>query len=203
MYAITTGVAINDPQGYGMGICPLDHPVVSLDSPRLWKCSAGFSPQKPWVFVNFYNNEWTTNFRLWNGGTWSSSVRLWPINRDDPAESLIANSLDARCPLMGAMADGPAGKLPASQPGLEVASKGVQVTAFGPNPDGQGTLLRLWEMAGEKGECRVTLPAYLSIKSAVPVDLRGRPAGAPVPVTDQKLTVQLRAFGPASFLIEK
>jgi alpha-mannosidase len=77
----------------------------------------------------------------------------------------------------------------------------VLVTALGANPDGPGTVLRLWEMAGITGERTVRLPAGLSAKAVQPVDLRGQPLGQPVVVQDGKFSVSLSAFAPASFVI--
>jgi hypothetical protein len=84
---------------------------------------------------------------------------------------------------------------------LELSRKGVLVTAFGPNPDGEGTLLRLWEQAGQDGPCRVRLPGALRNAKAQPCDLRGRPVGDPLPVRDGSVEVPLGHFAPASILL--
>ena len=57
-----------------------------------------------------------------------------------------------------------AGTLPIVQKGLELSTRGVLVTAFGPNPGGPGTVLRLWECAGQGGPCEVRLPAALDVR---------------------------------------
>jgi len=203
VFGLNTGLAVIDPQGRGVGICPLDSPLVSLDTPGCWKYTQDFVPRKPVVYVNLFNNQWNTNFRLWNSGTWTSRVRIWPIDRYQPDSSLITPSLEARYPLQSAKAEGPAGSLPIAQAGLELSRKGVLVTAFGRNPDGPGTLLRLWEYAGGSGQCRVNLPAGLDVGQVQPVTLRGEPVGAPLPVKAGEFTVDLAAFAPASFVISK
>jgi hypothetical protein len=78
----------------------------------------------------------------------------------------------------------------------------VQVTAFGPNPDGDGMVLRLWELAGQAGSCNVRLPDAMKTAQVQPVDLRGRPTGESLPVKDGAFTVPLRAFAPSSFVIQ-
>ncbi|MCY3022276.1 MAG: hypothetical protein NTW87_24965 [Planctomycetota bacterium] len=202
MFWLNSGMAVLDAEGKGAGLCPLDSPLVSLGQPGCWRYTPQFTPRKPYVFINLFNNQWTTNFRMWNGNaTWYSRVRIWAIEKYDAEASLITPCLEARSPLLAAFADGPAGKLPATQSGLELSRKGVQVTAFGPNPDGDGTLLRLWELAGSSGNCDVRLPR--DVKTVQPVDLRGRPAGQPMSVKGRTFAVPLRAFAPASFLIEK
>ena len=77
------------------------------------------------------------------------------------------------------------------------------VTAFGPNPDGEGTVLRLWEQAGQDGLCRIRLPDGLHAATAQPCDLRGRPQGEPIPVRAGELQVRLGHFAPASMILKE
>jgi alpha-mannosidase len=223
LFAVNTGLAVLDPSGRGIGICPIDSPLVSLETPGCWKYSTDFVPGKATVFINLFNNQWTTNFRLWNEGTWTSRVRIWPMQKYDAAESLILPSLEARFPLQAVCVTGKGGRLPAVAPGLSLGrgsfQKGkaahandprlvhylwhhnVLVTAFGPNPDGPGIVLRLWEMAGRSGDYPVFLPDGLRVSHAQPVDLRGRALGQAIPVEHGQFTAALKAFAPASFVL--
>jgi len=201
LQAVNTGVTIADTEGRGVGLCPLDSPLVSLDRPGLWRYSPDFVPSRPAVFINLFNNQWTTNFRLWNEGTWTMRVRLWAFDRFDAQASLITPSLEARCPLLAAATNGEAGTLPAAQRGVELSARGTLVTAFGPNPDGPGTVLRLWEHAGVRGPCQVRLPAGLDVKEVQPANLRGVPLGPPLSVEEGVFTTNLNAFAPVSFII--
>ena len=79
LFGLNTGFSMTDRAGRGVGVCPIDYPLVSLDTPGCWKYSLDFVPKKPVAFVNLFNNQWSTNFRLWNRGTWTSRVRLWGI----------------------------------------------------------------------------------------------------------------------------
>ena len=90
--------------------------------------------------------------------------------------------------------------LPPVQAGIELSRKGVLVTAFGPNPDGEGDLLRLWEQSGEAGVCAVRLPGPLCNAALQPCDLRGRPQGKPILPRDGRHEIPLAPFAPASFL---
>jgi alpha-mannosidase len=80
----------------------------------------------------------------------------------------------------------------------------VAVTAFGPNPDGAGTVLRVWEQGGVAGDLTVTLPKGINATQATPVNLRGEPlADQPVQsITDGKLVIPLGAYAPASVVLE-
>lgn len=195
------GLSAMDSQGRGVGLCPVDHGLVSLERPGCWRYTPEFVPGQARVYVNVFNNQWTTNFRMWNGGTWSSRVRLWATSGESPAESLVKPSLEARCGLWGMAATGPAGKLPASRQGLCVLRPGVAITAFGPNPDGPGLLLRVWELAGQTGPCEVRLPPGMEVAEVQPVNLRGQPAGKAVAVAGGAFRFDLPAFAPASFVL--
>jgi alpha-mannosidase len=85
--------------------------------------------------------------------------------------------------------------------GLELSRKGIQVTAYGPNPDGPGTVLRLWELAGKSGPVRVRLADGMGTKQAQPVDLRGRTLGKPIAVKNGSFEVQAAAFAPVSVVL--
>lgn len=199
--AVNTGLTIRDAQGNGVGLCALDSPLVSLDRPGLWKYEPDFVPRRPAAYFNLFNNQWTTNFRYWNEGSWTSRVRVWTCDSANAERSLVTPSLEARYPLLAAEADGPSGKLAPLQRGLELSRKGVLVTAFGPNPDGPGTVLRLWELSGESSSCRVKLPAGLRARRLQAVNLRGEAVGEKADLCRGEFSVDLRAFAPASFVM--
>lgn len=203
LFAINTGVAIMDRRGDGSAFCAMDSPVVSLDQPGCWKFSTNFVPKKPVAFVNLFNNQWNTNFRLWNSGTWTSRVRLWPVRRYQAGPELITPSIEARYPLLAAFGTGAEGKAPNSRSGLGLSRQGVLVSAFGDNADGFGTILRLWELAGQSGKCHIVLPEGLAVTRATPVTLRGEKLGKPIVIKGRSFTAALHAFAPASYLLDK
>jgi alpha-mannosidase len=202
MFGINTGVSLTDERGRGVGFCPIDYPLVSLDTPGCWRYSLDFVPRKPVAYVNLFNNQWNTNFRLWNRGTWTSRVRIWAIGRYAAEPSIITPSLEGRYPLLAAMADGGPGTLPVRGRGLELSRKGILVTAFGTNPDGPGTVLRFWEQAGKADTVKVRLPEGMAVKQIQSVDLRGRPIGKPIFVRGRSFKVEVGAFAPVSFVLE-
>jgi hypothetical protein len=203
MMAVTSGVAITGPDTAGAAICPLDSPLVSLDTPGLWNWSMDFVPKKPIVFVNLYNNQYNTNFPLWQDGSWSERVRIWPLAKGaDVAESLAINSWEARTPLLAGVADGRGGELPTSRTGLTVSRRGALVTAFGGDPYGNpGTLLRVWDQIGVSDDVVVTLPEGMKCATAQPVNLRGEQFGEALKIEGGKFTFRLGAYAPASFML--
>jgi hypothetical protein len=202
LYAADSGVTLTDTDGSGVGLCSPDAPLISLDTPGCWKFDNDFVPKKPVVFFNLYNNQWNTNYRYWYTGNWSTRVRLWTFAKGSLETTLMTPALETRNPLLAGVADGKGGGLPIQKEGIRVARPGILVTAFGTNPDGAGTLLRLWEMAGNAGLCQVTLPDGITAASLQPVDLRGRPVGDKLKVTGKQFEVKVKAFAPVSFVIE-
>jgi hypothetical protein len=200
-FCLNTGLNVVGSDAAGVGLCPIDSPLVSLGYPGLYRYSRTFEPRKPLVLVNLFANVYGTNFQQWIGGTWSSRVRLWAVDGKRLESDLITPAWEARSPLQAAMLDSPAGGLPPVQAGIALSRKGVLVTALGPNPDGGGTLLRLWEQAGEGGVCGVRLPEALRNAAVQPCDLRGRPQGGPISPREGRYEIPLLPFAPASFLL--
>ena len=203
MYSIGQGVTLTDATGKGIAVCPLDHPLISLDTPGCWKFSLDFVPKKPIVYLNLYNNQWNTNYRYWYPGTWSSRVRIWTFDNHTPkTERMTVSALEARNPLQTIISDGSSGKLPPEQKGIELSRKGILITGFGKDPDGNvGTLLRLWEMAGQSDRVSISMPGQRFSK-ATPINLRGEKIGEPIKIRSGKFTCGIKQFGPASFILE-
>jgi hypothetical protein len=184
---------------------------VSLEHPGLWRYTRDFVAHKPDVFVLLFDNVYSTNFGQWSEGSWSSRVRLWAIDETESIdESLIGNSWEARVSCLAAVSDAPPGKLPALATGLAitratdpaVTCQGLLVTAFGSNPYGEGTLLRLWEQAGNSGACTIQLPSGLKVRTAQPCNLRGEFTGPALPISETgTLSLTTRPMAPTSLLL--
>ncbi|MCO5946554.1 hypothetical protein [Mucilaginibacter flavidus] len=203
LMAVNSGVSITQADKSGMGLTPMDSPLISLGEPGLWKFSLEHTPTIPSVFVNIYNNMWNTNFPLWQDGSWSERVRIWPIDKQAPtALNLIENSWEARVPLLTGIAEGAAGNAPAKNTGISLSRKGVLITAFGENPDGKGTVLRLWEQGGVSSNITVTLPKGSAYTKVIPVNLRGEKIGKQVSAAGGRFFFRLKAYAPASFVLD-
>ena len=211
VFCLNGGLLVTGSDGNSTGICPIDAQLVSLEHRGLWRYSRDFVAHKPDVFVMLFNNLYSTNFAQWIDGTWSSRVRLWvPGKGESKKESLIGASWEARTACLAAVSDAPSGKLPPSSAGLVISKKsdssspqrGPLVTAFGANPYGKGTLLRLWEQTGDSGKYRIQLPAGMKASRAQPCDLRGQPLGDPLVVSDQgTFEVTIEPLAPLSVVL--
>ena len=196
IYAVGAGLTITGSDGASVSLCPMDHPLVSLGTPGIWKFSLDFVPKKPVVFLNLYNNQWNTNYRYWYSGTWSSRVRIWF------GDQLAVPALETMLPLVATVGSGAPGTLPSSQSGISVSRPGVIVTSLMQNSNGGVAFLRLWELAGESGKVTVQLPSGSLARIARPVNLRGDSLGQPIAVQAGSFELALRCFAPASFELE-
>jgi alpha-mannosidase len=202
-YLINNGIALHDRQLNGFGLSTPDAPGISLDRPGLWKYSGSFIPKRPNVFVNLYNNQWGTNFTEWIEGSWSVKMYLWSIKDYKNEQSLITPNEEFRSPLKATLLSGKPGTLPVFRTGVDLSRKGVLVTSFGPNPFGEGTMLRLWEQSGDAGKCKIKLPDGEIFTKAVPVNLRCEKAGNAIVIKDNSFEIEIAAYKPATFLFEK
>lgn len=206
LWWVNNGVAIyNGKSGDGVGICSPDAPLVSLGEPGEYKFDKRYEPKKPYIYLNLYNNHWRTNFPAWigNGQRMSARVRIWSFDTFTSEGSLYTPAAETRVALMAACSKVTNGKLPVSQEGITLSRKGVDLTAFGPNPDGEGTVLRVWEQGGISGKIEVTLPAGSKFKLARPINLRGEAAGKPIEIVDKKFEVNLHAYSPFSVILSE
>ncbi|WP_140939378.1 glycoside hydrolase family 38 N-terminal domain-containing protein [Sphingobacterium lumbrici] len=203
VYGVHTGAALTDKSGFGMGICAIDAPLMSFGEPGLWKYDYDYLPEKSAVFVNLYNNMWNTNFPYWTEGSWSERVRIWGIaQHEHTAENIAIKSWEARTPLLSIKATGKGKQLSSEKAGISLSRKGVLVTAFGADPDGNaGTLLRVWEQTGTDGEVKIKLPGEMNAKFVTRVNLRGEIIGHREVIKNNEITTNLKAYQPVSFIL--
>ena len=128
-------------------------------------------------------------------------MRIWATEARGCEPDLIGPAWESRSGCLAAFSDGPAGKLPAEDRGLELSRRGVLVTAM--TPTAGGLVLRLWEQSGQGGPLQIRLPAWLAARRAQPCDLRNTPQGKPLEVRDRRLEVPLPAWAPASVVLMK
>ena len=190
--------------GVGVAVASVDLPLWSLGKPGLWRYEPDYVPTEPEVFANLYNNEWSTNFPLWIPGSWTATLRVYPVAAGaGEEEAVFTPAWEMHQPCVAAFADGECSHVECVDGGIALSRKGVRVTAFCPNPDGAGTVLRVWEQSGKGGPVTVTLPKSMEATTAWPVNLRGEPMGEPIAVKDGRWTFTLGAWAPASFILRQ
>ncbi len=219
VFCLNGGLVVSAADGSRTGISPIDGQLVSLGRPGLWHYTREFTPRTADVFVMLFNNVYSTNFAQWVEGTWSSRVRLWVPDKDESTDqSLIGSSWEARDACLAVVSNAPPGKLPPTAAGLRITkkpadgappavtghtSRGLLVTAFGPNPYGEGILLRFWDQAGHAGTYTISLPDGMQARTAQPCDLRGQSIGSPVKISDQgTFDVTIQRMAPTSLILQ-
>ncbi|SHE36338.1 Glycosyl hydrolases family 38 N-terminal domain-containing protein [Arenibacter palladensis] len=200
-FFLNTSMALYGKKGNGVALnCP-ESPAVSIDEPGLWRFTGEKKFRSGNVFVNLYNNQWGTNFTEWIEGSFSSKMYIWGYDKYNSATTLITPTEDTRTPLMGVFFEGQAGEHPLSQEGISINRSGVLLTAFFNNEE--GTVLRLWEQAGENGKCTVKLPTNSGFKRAYPSDLRNNTLdGLGIEIVNDSFSIYLKKNQPVTFILK-
>ena len=77
-----------------------------------------------------------------------------------------------------------------------------KLTAFKELTEQDGTLLRLWEQAGQAGSCTITLPEGSVFKKAYPCNLRNEIyAEEAITISDRSFEIEIQANQPLSFIL--
>ena len=202
-YFLNTSMTMFDKTGTGYAINSPSSPGISIGERGLYRFSGRKDPEGSKVYVNLYNTQWGTNFAGWIEGSFTSKQYIWSYDDYDPEKSLITPSEETRVPLYAAYYDGEKGNQPLSGDGISLSRKGVLVTAFGKNRDGEGTILRLWEQAGNEGTCTITLPPGSKYKKALECNLRGELTGSSeITVNDGRFTIMMSPNKPVSYILK-
>ena len=199
---LNTGMALYGKDGWGAGINIPDSPAVSLERTGLYEFNGSFIPKKPDVFVNLFNTQWGTNFTEWIDGGLSSTIYLWSFSEYENEKSLITPVEETRVPLVGSYSVSGGGNAPVEASGIVLSEKGILVTAFALDADGDSSVLRLWEQAGRDVRCLVTLPEGNESTTAIVCNLRGEPSGKKIKIKNGRFAVDMKAYQPASFILQ-
>jgi len=202
-YFLNTAMTMFDDSGGGVALnCP-NSPGISIDNPGLYQFSKTKTLSTASVYVNLFNNQWGTNFAEWIEGSFSSKFYIWSYSAYDAEKSLITPSEETRTPLYGVYFDGNSGISPLAQNGITLNRKGILVTAYGQNRDGEGTILRLWEQAGNSGNCLVSLPEGSNYTMAYLCNLRGEIMDPEeIAITDSQFEIFINANQPATVIFK-
>ncbi len=202
-YFLNTSMTLFDNQGSGIVLNSPTAPGISIDNPGLFKFSKKKELTSGKVFVNLYNTQWGTNFTEWIEGSFSSKIYIWSYNKYNVQESFITPSEETRVPLKAVFYDGAKGAIPTLQKGITLSRKGILITAFGENRDGEGIILRLWEKVGEKGQCKITLPNGSKFNRAYLCNLRGEIIdNTRIRIVNNTFEIKINAYQPISLILK-
>lgn len=203
LFCLNGGMSVYNEKGHAVIVTPLDSPLVSIGETGLWKVSKEFSPKKPTVFVNLYNNMWGTNFQQWIGGSWSSTVRICSVDNYNPNTDLMATGHEDRSPLNAAFSAKKNGNLPKIERGIEISPKrSLIITSMKKMEKGGKMLINFWNQTDKSSPATVIFPKKLKVTKAIPCDLRGTVIGKPIKLKENKLKIKVKAFAPYSFILK-
>ena len=201
-YFYNSAVSIIDNEGNGLAITSPDVPAISLDRPGLWKYSSEFIPQRPNIFFNLFNNQWSTNFTEWIEGSWNTTFFVWPVHSYSNESSIITPSEELKMPFKAAFSQSSTMDLPVSGKGIELSMKGVVLTSFGAYQDNNSWRLRIWEQSGGKGECIITLPVEISSNQYYYTNLRGEVISELFNIIDNKISIDIEPYKPYTIVLK-
>ena len=192
-YVPTTWASVHSQQ-VAATVVPLDAPLLNFGDIVRGNWPAEFKPQSSTVFSWLMNNYWGTNFPAWQGGDFTFRYAITSHSQFDP-RSLTRFALNALTPLErdDVPASQDASPLPNREASLlEITNPGVTLLTWKRAEDGDGTVLRLQEVAGEPSEVNIR-SRYLRFEQAWLCDLLEEKQ-AEIQSTGDNLTVAIKPF---------
>jgi alpha-mannosidase len=157
LYCCENWVDVTDGE-QGMAVIPFDTQLFSIGSHGIVKCRREYVKEEPILFFNAFNNSYGCNFPQWMGGDYSFRYRLIPHEGDWKKGDIAKRAFESMAPPLVGFSTGAEanGNLPANFWLIEELD-GIELLAFKPAENGQGYILRLREITGEKHEAKLTL----------------------------------------------
>lgn len=135
----------------GMAVIPYDTQLFSIGSSGILNCRRTYMKEEPILLFNVFNNSYGCNFPQWMDGDYAFHYRLIPHLGDWKQGNVAKLVFESVAPPLVGFSNGYNGKdnLPAS---LELIKKveGMEIVAFKQAENGDGFILRLREITGEK-----------------------------------------------------
>jgi alpha-mannosidase len=156
-YAVQHWAAVRG-EGWSAAIVPHDAPLVNFGDLVRGNWPLEFQPRSATIFSWLMNNYWGTNFAPGQGGDFVFRYTLVSGPGFDPAQ-LTRQGWQAMTPLEADQlgATGAPGALPGNQASLlEIENPNVVLVTWKMAEDGEGTILRLEEIAGKPATAHVS-----------------------------------------------
>ena len=155
-YLPTTWASVYNSQ-VAATVVPIDAPLVAFGDIVRGEWPADFKPKTSAIFSWLMNNYWGTNFPAWQGGEFTFRYAITSAAQFN-GSSQTRFGLEALSPLEPDDLPGTKGSslLPGHEASLlEVENSGVTLLTWKRAEDGDGTILRLQDTAGESSNIRV------------------------------------------------
>lgn len=157
-------------EGAGIGIIPIDTPLVSIGEKGVYQFSEFYIPQQSVLFFNGFNNQWGTNFPQWMGGDYTFEYRIVLHSGNWREGNVWKESAETTTPLKVMMEFKPVVHTKNSVYSLiRKDIEGVKILAFKPSEEGNDYILRFQDVLGENRS--IDLSFQQTIKEMVECDL--------------------------------
>jgi len=192
-YLPTTWSAVSNRDATA-AVVAIDAPLVNLGDIVRATWPADFSPKSSTILSWLMNNYWATNFPAWQEGDFTFRYAITSGARFEPA-SLNHFGWNALTPLERDDVQGSTdpGVLPNHQASLlSISNPNINVLTWKTAEDGDGTILRLQEAAGEASQFTIS-SKYLKLEQAWSCNLLEENQ-APIPSSPNGVGVSIRPF---------
>lgn len=162
-FSVQKWMAVHD-TGMAVGIVPVDASLASFGDINRGQWPAEFHPRSATLFSYAMNNYWHTNYRAAQGGTFTFRYAMTSGRNLNPADLSRLGWESMETPLVDVVGSNdkvgnPNEPLPGEESSfLTVNSPNVVLVTWKRAEDGNGTILRLKETAGQDESVVVTLP---------------------------------------------
>lgn len=173
-FSIQKWMAVHD-TGLTVAIVPIDAPLASFGDINRGLWPGVFRPQSATLFSYLMNNYWHTNYRAGQGGTFTFRYVLTSAGQFDPAALSRLGREGMETPALEQIGGqekigNPTAPLPATGASLlDIQNPNIALVTWKLAENGNGTILRLKELAGRSENVTVTSP-YATIHSATLCD---------------------------------
>jgi len=192
-YLPTTWASVYNSQ-VAATVVPLDAPLVAFGDIVRGEWPAQFKPNSSVILSWLMNNYWGTNFPAWQGGDFTFRYAITSNAQFNPP-SLTRFGLEALTPLERDDVPGThdSSLLPSEGASLlETGNPGVTLLAWKRAEDGDGTILRLQDTAGEASNIGIHSP-FLTFERAWLCNLLEDNVGE-ITIQGEELSVPIKPF---------
>jgi alpha-mannosidase len=183
-------------------VVPVDAPLIAFGDIVRGNWPAEFKPKRSAIFSWLMNNYWGTNFPAWQGGDYTFRYVLTSGAAVDPKEADRFGT-DAMTPLETTQVARGTGesKLPVSEAGLlEIDSPDVNLSTWKIAEDGEGSILRLQEIAGRASRVRIRSRYFGFVRAWVASELEDKLSS--LAVEDGGIEVSVQPFQTVTLRVE-
>jgi alpha-mannosidase len=156
LYCCENWVDITDGEK-GMAVIPYDTQLFSIGNSGIVNCRRKYVKEEPILLFNAFNNSYGCNFPQWMDGDYSFRYRLIPHFGDWKQGNVAKLAFESVTPPLVGFSSGYNGKnnIPINHE-LMKELDGMEIISFKPAEKGDGFILRLREISGEKHSVNIS-----------------------------------------------